>query len=155
MKLSKDKTELIYNDALTLRGIPPEAFAHEQSYDRLGNRSDLEWIIDQYQISTDKRSGSTNDPNREDDPQYILRLIRKVIGVSLATVQLISALNVGQDRSYDQAKTSSKDTSEPEKREFDDFVSLVQAYGFRLERVSGSHHIFKRSDINLTSTFKT
>jgi predicted helicase len=85
MKLSKDKTELIYNDALTLRGIPPEAFEY-----RLGNRSALDWIIDQYQVSTDKRSGITNDPNREDDPQYILRLIRKVIFVSLETVKLVN-----------------------------------------------------------------
>ncbi len=46
-------------------GIPPEA--HEY---RLGNRSALDWIVDQYQVSTDKRSGITNDPNREDDKQY-------------------------------------------------------------------------------------
>jgi predicted helicase len=43
---------------------------------RLGNRSALEWVMDQYQVSTDKRSGITNDPNRENDPNYILRLIR-------------------------------------------------------------------------------
>lgn len=28
---------------------------------------------------------------------------------------------------------------------FDDMVSLVQAFGFRLVRVSGSHHIFVHS----------
>ena len=66
MKLSKDKTSLIYNRFLTLSGIPPETYEY-----RLGNRSALEWIIDQYQVSTDKRSGITNDPNREDDPTYI------------------------------------------------------------------------------------
>lgn len=65
MKLSKDRTSLIYNQFLTLSGIPPET--HEY---RLGNRSALEWIIDQYQVSTDKRSGITNDPNREDDAIY-------------------------------------------------------------------------------------
>src|SRR5262245_33423178 len=32
----------------------------------LGNRSALEGVIDQYQVSTDKRSGITSDPNRED-----------------------------------------------------------------------------------------
>ncbi len=85
MRLSKDKTELIYNEALTLKGIPSEAFEY-----RLGNRSALEWIIDQYQISTDKRSGITNDPNREDDPQYILRLIRKIVFVSLETVAILA-----------------------------------------------------------------
>jgi predicted helicase len=50
MKLSKDKASLIYNQFLTLSGIPPETYEY-----RLGNRSALEWIIDQYQVSTDKR----------------------------------------------------------------------------------------------------
>ena len=59
---------------------------------RLGNRSALEWIIDQYQVSTDKRSGITNDPNRTDDPQYIVRLVGQVITVSLETAKLISSL---------------------------------------------------------------
>ena len=93
MRLSKDKTELRYNEALTLRGIPPAAFDY-----RLGNRSALEWVIDQYQVSTDKRSGITNDPNRTatpDDPhaeRYILRLIGQVITVSLETQQIIAGL---------------------------------------------------------------
>jgi len=87
MKLSKDKTTLIYNQFLTLSGIPNETYDY-----RLGNRSALEWVIDQYQISTDKRSGITNDPNRADDPQYILRLIGQVITVSMETVKTIQSL---------------------------------------------------------------
>ena len=63
MKLSKDKTQLVYNDFLTLEGIPEKAFDY-----RLGNRSALEWVIDQYRVKTDKRSGIVNDPNRADDP---------------------------------------------------------------------------------------
>jgi predicted helicase len=59
---------------------------------RLGNRSALEWIIDQYQVSTDKRSGITNDPNRADDPQYIVRLIGQVIAISLETNRLVRSL---------------------------------------------------------------
>ena len=88
MKLSKDKRSLIYNDFLTLSGIPPEVFEY-----RVGNRSALEWIIDQYQVSTDKRSGITNDPNRADDPQYVVRLIGQVITVSLETVQFVRRLD--------------------------------------------------------------
>jgi predicted helicase len=87
MSLSKDKTELRYNEALTLRGIPPAAFDY-----RLGNRSALEWVIDQYRVSTDPRSGITNDPNREDDERYILRLIGQVITVSLETQKIIATL---------------------------------------------------------------
>ncbi len=87
MKLSKDKTSLIYNQFLTLSGIPKETYEY-----RLGNRSALEWVIDQYQISTDKRSGISNDPNRADDPQYILRLIGQVVTVSLETVKIVRSL---------------------------------------------------------------
>jgi predicted helicase len=87
IKLSKDKTTLIYNNFLTLSGIPKETYDY-----RLGNRSALEWVIDQYQVSTDKRSGITNDPNRNDDPQYILRLIGQVITVSLETVKVVQSL---------------------------------------------------------------
>ena len=87
MRLSKDKTQLRYNDFLTLDGIPAEAFNY-----RLGNRSALEWIIDQYRVKTDKRSGFVNDPNRADDPQYIVRLIGKVISVSLETVKIVKEL---------------------------------------------------------------
>lgn len=87
MRLSKDKLRLTVNPSLTLSGIPPEAFHY-----RLGNRSVLEWVIDQYQVSTDKRSGITSDPNRDDDPQYIVRLIGQVTRVSLDTVRIVSAL---------------------------------------------------------------
>ena len=87
MKLSKDKTSLVYNNFLTLSGIPPKAFDY-----RLGTRSALEWIVDQYRVKTDKRSGIVNDPHRTDDPQYIVRLIGKVITVSLETVDVIENL---------------------------------------------------------------
>ncbi len=87
MKLSKDKTSLIYNHFLTLDNIPPKAFDY-----RLGNRSALEWIVDQYRVKTDKRSGIVNNPNRIDDPQYIVKLIGKVITVSLETVDIIEKL---------------------------------------------------------------
>ena len=52
---------------------------------RLGNRSVLEWIIDQYRVKTDKRSCIVNDPNRAYDSQYIARLIAKIISVSPKT----------------------------------------------------------------------
>ena len=87
MRLSKDKTSLIYNQFLTLSGIPKETYDY-----RLGNRSALEWVIDQYQVSTDKRSGITNDPNRDGDKEYILRLIGQVITVSLETVTIVNEL---------------------------------------------------------------
>jgi hypothetical protein len=87
MKLSSDKTQLIINESLTLASIPPACFRY-----RLGNRSALEWVIDQYQISTDKRSQITSDPNRADDEEYIVRLVGRVITVSIETMQIVDSL---------------------------------------------------------------
>lgn len=80
----KDPTELIVNEFLTLKGIPLDVDDY-----MLGNRSGLDWIVDQYQVKTDSRSGITNDPNRVDDPTYIVRLIKKVVTVSIVTTRVL------------------------------------------------------------------
>jgi predicted helicase len=49
-------------------------------------------VLDQYQRSTDARSGITSDPNRPDDPEYIVRLIGQVVAVSVATVGIVAGL---------------------------------------------------------------
>ena len=87
MKLSKDKTQLTYNDFLTLDGIPAKVYDY-----KLGNRSALEWIVDQYRVKVDKRSGIVNDPNRAEEPRYIVDLIARVINVSLKTVEIVENL---------------------------------------------------------------
>ena len=87
MKLSKDKASLFYNDFLTLSGIPPEVFDY-----KLGNRSALEWVIDQYRVTRDAQGNISSDPNRMDDEEYIVRLIGQVITVSLETMKVVSDL---------------------------------------------------------------
>ena len=87
MKLSKDKTTVVVNKSLSLGDIPPEVFEY-----RLGNRSALDWVIDQYKIYEDKRSGIKSDPNREEDEQYIVRLVGQVVRVSVETVKIVKAL---------------------------------------------------------------
>ncbi|MFZ4816117.1 MAG: type ISP restriction/modification enzyme, partial [Phototrophicaceae bacterium] len=88
MRLAKDKTALQVNESLTLTGIPPEAFAYV-----LGNRSAVEWVIDQYQTKTDTRSGITSDPNQYSaDERYITDLVGRVVAVSLQTQTIIGAL---------------------------------------------------------------
>ena len=67
--------------------FPTEVFDY-----RLGTRSALEWIVDQYRVKTDKRSGIVNDPNRADEPRYIVDLIGHVITVSLKTVEIVESL---------------------------------------------------------------
>jgi len=81
------KTALVVNETLTLEGIPPETFAY-----RLGNRSALDWVIDQYRVTTDKRSGIVSDPNRSDEPEYIVRLVERVVRVSVETVKIVGGL---------------------------------------------------------------
>ncbi|HPT27228.1 MAG TPA: N-6 DNA methylase, partial [Bryobacteraceae bacterium] len=87
MRLSKDRHSIEYNRCLTLTGIPPEAFEY-----RLGHRSALEWVIDQYRVKRDEKDQITSGPNRPDDPEYILRLVGQVITVSLETQRLVAEL---------------------------------------------------------------
>ena len=91
MRLTEKTSEslaLRVSDVLTLRGIP----AAVQGY-KLGSRSALDWVIDQYQVKTDKRSGITSDPNAySEDPQYIVRLVGQVVRVSLETVEIVARL---------------------------------------------------------------
>lgn len=87
----KDKSVIIYNDAITIRNIPLTA------YDYIVNgRSAIEWVMESYRVKTDKASGIVNDPNdwakEHDDPAYILRLLLSVITVSEKTLAITSAL---------------------------------------------------------------
>lgn len=91
MRLSSDKTTLIYNDFITIRDIPPRSFDYV-----VNGRSPLEWIIDRYQVKTDSASGIVNDPNawgiEHDNPRYILDLILSAITVSLKTLDIVDSL---------------------------------------------------------------
>ena len=87
----KDKSVIIYNDAITIRNIPLTA------YDYIVNgRSAIEWVMESYRVKTDKASGIVNDPNdwakEHDDPTYILRLLLSVITVSEKTLAITSTL---------------------------------------------------------------
>lgn len=86
-----DKTTVVYNGGITVHGIPLEA----QEY-MLGARSALDWILERYQVKTDKRSGIVNDPNawgeEHGDPRYILDLIGRITTVSLETVRVVRGL---------------------------------------------------------------
>ena len=87
MELSTDKTQLRYNDSLTVVDIPPEVFDY-----RLGTRSALEWLIDRYRVKPDPNgSGIVSDPNGS-DAQYIVRLVGQVMHVSQETVRLVGEL---------------------------------------------------------------
>lgn len=79
---------IIFNDNITIKSIPEKAYEYI-----VNGRPAIEWIIDQYQVKTDKKSGITDDPNDfSDDPKYILNLLLSVITVSIRTIELIDEL---------------------------------------------------------------
>jgi predicted helicase len=86
-----DKSTVIYNSGVTVSGIPDEA--HEYM---LGSRSAIDWIIERYQVKTDKASGIVNDPNNwaeeQGNPRYILDLLARIVTVSVETVKIVNAL---------------------------------------------------------------
>lgn len=87
----KDHTGIRYNEHLTITGIPET----ESEY-KVGGRSPLEWVIDRYKVSVDAKSGIVNDPNawlrEQDNPRYVVDLIRSLVTVSLDTQRLIAEL---------------------------------------------------------------
>jgi len=78
---SKDKSVIRYNDALTLEGLPPRALEY-----RLGNRSAVEWVLDQYRTYPAK-------------DEFVIDLIERVITVSLKTVDIVAKINQIYDSS--------------------------------------------------------
>ena len=87
MRLTADRTALIVNESLTLTGIPQVCFQY-----RLGTHSALEWVIDQYRVKKDKQTGIVSDPNNLDEEEYIVRLVGRVVTVSVETVRLVNEL---------------------------------------------------------------
>lgn len=49
----------------------------------------LEGLIDRYRAKTDRRSGIVQDPN---DPESIVRLVKKAVTASVETVRIVSGL---------------------------------------------------------------
>ena len=90
-QLVADRTTIVYNSGITLSGIPEQAYRY-----MLGSRSAIGWIIDRYQVKTDKASGIVNDPNdwsREvSDPRYVIDLLARIVTVSLETMKIVDAL---------------------------------------------------------------
>ncbi|WP_051198509.1 type ISP restriction/modification enzyme [Bifidobacterium sp. AGR2158] len=87
-KKIKDPTVLQVAERLTFQEIPTRAYQYV-----VNGKSALDWIIDRYQVRVDKKTGIVNDPNLySDDPRYIVDLVRKVITVSLRTLDIVESL---------------------------------------------------------------
>ena len=86
--LDEKRTSLRVNDHLILRGIPPEANEYV-----VNGRTPLEWFIDRYRVTIDKRSGIVDDPNKWfAKPRDLLSAIQRIVHLSVETVKIIDGL---------------------------------------------------------------
>ena len=90
----KDRTKIIYNEHITVTGIPLEAYDYV-----VNGKPAIEWIMDRQRIREDTRgkSGIVNDPNdwaveTMNNPKYPLELLLRIIHVSLETVRIVEGL---------------------------------------------------------------
>ena len=87
----EDESALVYNEHITLRGIPEEAHRYV-----VGQYSALRWLRERYYVKTDSASGIVNDPNdwcdEHGDPRYIIDLVKRVVTVSVKTMEILDSL---------------------------------------------------------------
>ncbi|UXU75566.1 MULTISPECIES: DEAD/DEAH box helicase [unclassified Paracoccus (in: a-proteobacteria)] len=84
----KDRSVIVFNPHVTLRGIPLEAYDYV-----VNGKSALEWVMERYAVTIHKESGIRNDPNDwSEDPRYIVDLVKRIVRVSLETVRIVASL---------------------------------------------------------------
>ena len=90
-KSKDDKSTIIYNGNITIENIPQKAYEYI-----VNGKSAIEWIVERYCVSQDKKSLIKNDANdwgrEHNKPRYILDLLLSVINVSVQTVDIVKAL---------------------------------------------------------------
>ena len=86
-----DKSTILYNSQISITNIPEKAYEYV-----VNGKSAIEWVMERYQVKTDKKSGITNNPNdwaeEVSDPKYILELLQSVIHLSVLTVEIVEGL---------------------------------------------------------------
>ena len=82
---------IVYNSRITISEIPDKAYQYV-----VNGKSAIEWIMERYQVTTDRDSGITNDPNEwaleVGNPRYILDLLLSIINLSVQTVDILDEL---------------------------------------------------------------
>jgi predicted helicase len=89
---AKDRKDtIIYNSKIIIENIPAKAYEYI-----VNGKSAIEWVMERYQVKTDKESGIKNDPNdwakEHKKPRYILDLLLSVITVSIKTADIVDSL---------------------------------------------------------------
>lgn len=90
LKADKEAGEIELDEITTLQGIPKEAWEY-----KLGNRSALEWILDQYKekkYSDPTITEKFNTYHFADYKGHVIDLIKKITTVSVETMKIISLM---------------------------------------------------------------
>jgi predicted helicase len=90
LKADKDSGSIVLDSETTLAGIPPEAWDY-----RLGNRSALEWILDQYKEKKPKDPTIREKFNTyrfADHKEKVIDLLARVTRVSVDTQRIVEAM---------------------------------------------------------------
>lgn len=90
LKADRDAGNIQLDSETQLTGVPPEAWAY-----KLGNRSALEWILDQYKEKTPKDPTIREKFNTyrfADHKEKVIDLLRRVTRVSVETMKIIEAM---------------------------------------------------------------
>lgn len=87
-KIRKIGNDIFYNQNITIKNIPSKAYEYI-----INGKSAIDWIIDEYQISIDKKSLIENNPNEYQGGQYIYELLLKIIDLSIKSVDLINEIS--------------------------------------------------------------
>ncbi|AFS53887.1 DEAD/DEAH box helicase [Leptospirillum ferriphilum] len=112
-----DKTTIVYNNWITLSGIPLESYKYV-----VNGKPALEWVMERYAVKVDKDSGIKNDPNLwSEDPRYLLDLVKRVVRVSLEMIRIIKGLpaltETGKRKSFSQSFFGGESIAAEEKPE--------------------------------------
>ena len=90
-KSKEDKSTIIYNGKITIENIPQKAYEYI-----VNGKSAIEWIVERYAVTQDKKSLIKNDANdwarEHHKPRYILDLLLSVINVSVQSVDIVNNL---------------------------------------------------------------
>ena len=85
------KDVIIFNSKIVIENIPTVAYDY-----MVNGKSAIEWIMERYQVTTNKDSGIKNDPNawgeETANPRYILDLLLSIISMSVQTVEIVKGL---------------------------------------------------------------
>ena len=92
LRANKDTGNIQLDSETQLTGVPPQAWAY-----KLGNRSALEWILDQYKEKTPKDPTVREKFNTyrfADHKEKVIDLLKRVTRVSIETMKIVEAMRV-------------------------------------------------------------